>query len=551
MKLSASIAACLDRIKIGLRSDDHELIALAMDRVSLDELLSQETIENVRARREHVVSIFLCSLAVANRRSFTRAGFWLACYQSILSKNLDAGLERLSKNNIVKMVVRCLAHKEPLNGALAAQATGSDQEWQDSLELCLDFNDWSSAVALLEARARVQQGLFWRRIAKSLAGRQRIYRTAKIYADEARLAHLYEICIKRSRGPDQLELAPILAPLQIDTLERAGRFNDAIRILEKKPLSTRTPYDGYVLSRLICKAGDLRSSITQLDNTLKLILDQGSPIGAPLEETEGGSISLNHDHGASFLSRSAAALRDLAVLLNEMQQKVFLVSGTLLGYVREGALLSHDKDVDVGVIGWEQQFDLFRLLWNSPLFSISPRHLSGERTHLLPVNHVPTGVAIDIFLYRRENERLVTGVEYTFGHRQRFAFTPFELEAIKFLGVDLYKPANSELNLLENFGNWRVPDPGYISHLESPSAIDAGGLDFMVTARLHAVTAMQAGKTKKLRRVLKIMERYNGNAGAMDPALRAQLEAYCDQFEASLQGNSFPIRQSPVEVVNA
>ena len=405
-------------------------------------------------------------------------------------------------------------------------------------------------MAMLEARVRPQQSLFWRRIAKSLAARQRTYRTAKIYADEARLAQLYEICIKRSRGSDQQELAPILAPLQIDTLERAGRFEDAIRVLEKKPIGARTPYDGYVLSRLICKSGDLRSSIAQLDNTLELLLDHGSATGGPLEEAEGKSTEPHHDQGASFLSRSAAALRDLATLFNGVHQKVFLVSGTLLGYVREGALLSHDKDVDVGVIGWEQQFELFRLLWESPLFSVSAQHLSGERTHLLPVNHVPTGVAIDIFLYRREQEQLVTGVEFTFGHRQRFAFTPFELEEIKFLGVDLYKPVNSELNLLENFGNWRVPDVGYISHLESPSTLNPGGLDFMVTARLHAVTAMRAGKIKKVRRVLGIVDRYSQQPGAMDRVLAARLESYCEKFETSSLQSLRPIHQSQVEVVN-
>src|SRR5690606_37477131 len=44
------------------------------------------------------------------------------------------------------------------------------------------------------------------------------------------------------------------------------------------------------------------------------------------------------------------ALLDLRSDLSRADVKFFLVSGTLLGCVREGNILGHDKDIDVGVM---------------------------------------------------------------------------------------------------------------------------------------------------------------------------------------------------------
>jgi len=176
MTISDHIAKSLYRIKSALQRDDLDAISQELAQVDLPELLSSATIDNVRARREHVVCVFLCSLAVTNDVAAERAASWLACYQSILTRTLDDRLARLPSRHVRVTTVQAIAGKVPLTQAALKSAKGNDQDWQDSIELCLDFNDWPSAVSLIEARSQMRATSFWRQIAQSLVSRQKITR---------------------------------------------------------------------------------------------------------------------------------------------------------------------------------------------------------------------------------------------------------------------------------------------------------------------------------------------------------------------------------------
>ena len=104
------------------------------------------------------------------------------------------------------------------------------------------------------------------------------------------------------------------------------------------------------------------------------------------------------------------------------------------------------------------------------------------------------------------------------------------------MGVDLFVPSDSDRNLEENFGNWRVPDKGYISHLESPAGLEPGGLDFMITARLHTVEALKARNMSQLRRLLDIFARWAHMPGAPDAALLERLNRQCCSFDRGPPG---------------
>jgi hypothetical protein len=209
-------------------------------------------------------------------------------------------------------------------------------------------------------------------------------------------------------------------------------------------------------------------------------------------------------------------------------QRAFLVSGTLLGYAREGQLLAHDKDIDVGVIGWEDQFAVAQAVLSSGHFGIDSRRLRGQRTHHIPIRHIETHTSIDIFIYHQDGGKLVTGVESYFGYLQKFAFTPFELRQVSFLGIDFFVPDDVEKNLAENFGDWRQSDPDYISHLQSPSTVDVGGKVFQMVGRIRALEAVRAGKYHKLGRVIEIMTRHREREGGMSAATLAILQQVLD-----------------------
>ncbi|MFM8541973.1 MAG: hypothetical protein ACKOAM_01750, partial [Chakrabartia sp.] len=233
------------------------------------------------------------------------------------------------------------------------------------------------------------------------------------------------------------------------------------------------------------------------------------------------------------VDRACAALRDIAVLAQLARQKLFLVSGTLLGFAREKNLMAHDKDVDLGIMGHVGLAQLVRMAIESKLFHIPPQYLKGKETVQVPFIHTPTGVWIDLFVYSERDGGLVTGVDFQFGYRQTFKFTPFDLVPIDFLNVSLYAPADIDRNLQENFGNWKTPDPSYISHLESPSTMDKGGWVHLLTARIWIIRAIQEGKTLRLQKAIACLREYPQNPGAPTPEMLSQLDRYLAYSMAS------------------
>jgi hypothetical protein len=93
----------------------------------------------------------------------------------------------------------------------------------------------------------------------------------------------------------------------------------------------------------------------------------------------------------------------------------------------------------------------------------------------------------------------------------------------------MYVPDNFESNLEENFGDWRHPDKGYISHLESPSTMNLDGYDYQITLRMQILGAIKSKNLEKLMRIEKIMRQSKKSA---DDQLISKLEQNIVQFKA-------------------
>ena len=164
-------------------------------------------------------------------------------------------------------------------------------------------------------------------------------------------------------------------------------------------------------------------------------------------------------------------------------------------------------------------------LLNSTQFALSADFLKGEKAYYIPISHNATGIIIDLFVYHEDQGKYVTGVDFFFGYRQTFAFTPFALKETEFLGVPMYVPEDSELKLRENFGDWRIPDPGYISHLEAPCTVDKGGFGHMMTARLQLINALKQKKSHKVQRIVQVLGQHPDSFWAMSSGLLEKLKA--------------------------
>lgn len=159
-------------------------------------------------------------------------------------------------------------------------------------------------------------------------------------------------------------------------------------------------------------------------------------------------------------SRAERALLDIKALLEKHKVEFFLVSGTLLGCIREGRILSHDKDVDIGVWDNTNVNFLLSIFRKSGMFYI----LALRSAHVVRVKHV-NGTAIDVFVhYRCTNNYWHAGVKIKWNN------TPFRLVEYPFLGAKFNIPSDYDLYLKENYGDWETPKQHFNSSTDTTNA---------------------------------------------------------------------------------
>jgi hypothetical protein len=532
MKLSVAMHEALSKINAALMQGDEVALERSFDGVDLEQLLSQETIAVARALGKKPMVLLLCTLAEQNGVQPMRAKHWLDCYQSVVRQKLVPSLLVLSPLNVLRLVVESLMEKKVLGFETRSlsKVKGGAQAWQDALELLLDHRDWKSCLSLLEALEQVSgKSQIWVEIAKSLSQRHFLYvdetGLQHIDVDYLTLSKLYSLCAKAAHKAKVPTVGKALSKLEISALEIGGDLKSAIDQIYRLDPQKKSMILQFDLARCFCKQGKLIDSIERLDHALGLMVrSQNSEDKLKEEAILGDRKDVAIKEQNFDLKKASLALSDLTRMAKLNATPVFLVSGTLLGYVREGQLLSHDKDIDVGIVGWENQYNLCMTLQESGLFTISAQHLKGKDTFFIPIKHNATGMWIDVFVYHPQRSHWVTGVDFFFGYRQTFEFTPFELQDIEFLGVTMKAPANAELNLTENYGNWRVPDAAYLSHLESPSTMEKGNLAYMLTARISMLSACLKKQNLKIQKVLSLMRVYQQMPGAMPEDLMIKIE---------------------------
>lgn len=155
------------------------------------------------------------------------------------------------------------------------------------------------------------------------------------------------------------------------------------------------------------------------------------------------------------------ALHDLKALLRGTKTPFFLISGTLLGYLREGRMLPGDKDIDIGI--FEDDYDqkkLEKAFRRSPVFVVKRL----DNSNRLRVAHV-NGVWIDVFPHYREGDLI-----WHDGTSTRWSNTPFEIGTMTVDGEEYEIPQPPELYLDENYGDWRTPNGMFDVRYEAPNS---------------------------------------------------------------------------------
>jgi len=136
----------------------------------------------------------------------------------------------------------------------------------------------------------------------------------------------------------------------------------------------------------------------------------------------------------------------------------FLMSGSLLGAIRQESFAGRPKDVDLGI----KEHQISKLLEAVPLLvKHGATHIITRPKHnAQKLQTTLEGVRIDVEFFRKEK---FYGIEMWLGATDEESFFPIpnleNLKPVKLYGKTFMSPANPEIYLERKFGkNWRIPD---------------------------------------------------------------------------------------------
>lgn len=233
----------------------------------------------------------------------------------------------------------------------------------------------------------------------------------------------------------------------------AHRFAEAAGFVARRAgdfLRPSTPHD--LLARIAYYRGDFKEALAHKRQALLAIRPEDLPAPAAVPAFNPGA--------------AIGALRDVCDILTGAGIRNFLAAGTLLGFVRSGGPLAHDRDVDIGVLQSDDAPpDIAGLLRTHQALLMPASARSGDR--YFGFSH--KGVAVDIFIHKHAGDHLLCGVSDTPGDVQ-WRFSAFDLVSGDFNGETWTIPDNPHRYLAESYGpGWRQPDTGFASAISSPS----------------------------------------------------------------------------------
>jgi len=529
----------LSTISALLMAGQHSLIESILIDSNIEDLLSENAIAIARAEKKAPLVLFLCTLAIHNDINKDRAQHWLDIYQSIDSQELKGIVARLGERSILRETILSIIEQRAISKEKIIEIKGDRVLWIDSIDLSIDHNRWENAYTIFNVLAnRTEKTKIWLEISKHLCDRhpQYISHTGlqKVDVDYYSLAKLYRYCANATLNAGLNDISRTLRRLEANTLEMNKNYTESISILKPLLKERNNLVTGFDLARVYTKNKQIELAIKELD---KQILEANiSNKSKDKEDKEAVQTESPQDQerSNSFNTiKAAQALGDLYAISNKSNINVFLAFGTLLGCMRDSDFLGHDKDIDVGVIGWENQYDLCIELLKSGKFMFDAQFLKQEKTFYIPILHKPTGMWIDIFIFHKSNDKLTTAVDFFFGYQQKYSVSKFSLIEHDFVGIKVLIPNDPNFYLEQTYLNWTYSDPAYITQLESPSVEDKGGPEFMLSARMAVFSAIHKKSHEKIMKAIKISKEYHGFDMNFDQKTLSKLEQIASALEVS------------------
>lgn len=493
------------RLKPLVRANDIAGISLLFENFSIELVLSKDFINFCRNKKDSNLVIFVCSLFIKNINEDLEIKKILYCYQYIQTSNLSTIICNIN-NKFLTNFCNLIVNNSEIKEFEIIEASSLD--YILAAELALDFNKPYLTQYLLKYHADIfKKNRFYVRLAIYLCNKKWIIYENNV--DWSRFIEIYDNTLINLKSENNSKLSSKLSSALIKLCLISKNYECMLKYNNYISGDEDIAVMNFHFSIANTFLNRLPEAIKHLDELITIFLKQNDIF----IQSKFSSLSAKSELEKKPLDSQGVsiALSDLQNILNLENIKIFLVSGTLLGYVRENSILSHDKDVDVGMF-FDGKIDRgIQLIKSSNLFHLKMNHYGNGKIYSIGLVHKTTKTPIDIFIYHLENQKLITGVEHSFGYLQKFSFTPFELNSVNFLDNLIYIPNNYELNLEENFGNWKIPDKHYISHLESPSTFDKGGVVYMIVLRLELLKSIIDLNQIKIQKIISMNNLYINN----------------------------------------
>lgn len=303
-----------------------------------------------------------------------------------------------------------------------------------------------------------------------------------------------------------------IAEVTDDDTERSKAIDAALDILKQAVARDPNKTDSKrQLARLFVRIDRVGEAIPLLEKALEDAADRSTAyqslarahayIGNFEEAVQYQKCSIetleDHQLGAAASAYSVARAQDALTAaktaLDHADISFFLVAGTLLGCVRDGAPLRHDRDVDIGIFSDVPNRDILAALRQDPGF-VLPLVVADDAPYL-PLSF--KGVALDVFKHDLQDGATWFGFSRRSGDIG-WRLTPFGLEDMAVAGQSFCIPSPATAYLNELYGNWRQPDKGFSSVISSPALteLDTDVKTFTALSRLRL--AIVRGDTARI-----------------------------------------------------
>lgn len=490
---------CLKFLSRDLNNNDMDALERHIGEVGLDVLLDFDFLHLLRRLGDHQLVLLIASLGSTNTQNpapFTR---WLAAYQYlgriVTAAEAATFCEAAGYANRDFHLKLFEAGSDKHQGSMDQTSLVCIDDLEFGIDFLIDAHQPERVVPLVKSWSKLDVSASpWLKASKKIVERQETTQTRSLAIKMA--TALEKLIAIAPKGHDE-----VVEKLYAQTAEfwikaRKGVESTAATVKFQRRQTSYSPTGNYLelRSRLLMK--DLPGAIACASDLMKHLAHDD--ISVTEEKVNEHAKALDFDPEAA-----ADTLRCVNAALRRKGLQPFLMSGTLLGYLRDGNILPHDKDVDIGIIGWEHQFDVAQALVELGHFHINFDELKGDKLFLFAPKDFRNRVAIDVFFYHDRGDHFLHGIDFQYGYTENFRFSKFQLKEVDFLGEKFWIPEDPARKLRENYGDWETPLPGYVVSVESPGICDKGGLPHRVSAHLELLKAMTTKKShEKVRRIL-------------------------------------------------